>query len=203
MAVRERLEVQRRYRWSIYQEHEFHAGNSDLNHRQAVTGLKQNLFSADGGAGSQQDREKKCSDHGHSRQRKQYPTKTNVRAIIFFQVEYVFEMPVSTVAKLPGHEKIRAAKGARTRESILHVAVNLASLDGLQGLSIGPLADELKMSKSGLFAHFGSKEDLQLATVEMERQIVLEHLIRPTLAHPKAIPHLCSLCNSFMCAAQT
>jgi AcrR family transcriptional regulator len=107
-------------------------------------------------------------------------------------------MPVSTVAKPPGHEKIRAAKGARTRESILHVAVNLASLEGLQGLSIGRLADELKMSKSGLFAHFGSKEDLQLATVEMARQIVVEHVIRPALAQPEGMPRLWALCDGWL-----
>jgi AcrR family transcriptional regulator len=64
-------------------------------------------------------------------------------------------MPVSNPAK-PGE---RIAKGARTRESILRVAVNLASVEGLEGLTIGRLADELKMSKSGLFAHFGSKEE--------------------------------------------
>jgi len=107
-------------------------------------------------------------------------------------------MPVSTLAKPPGHEKIRAAKGARTRESILHVAVNLASLEGLQGLSIGHLADELKMSKSGLFAHFGSKEDLQLATVEMARQIVVEHVIRPALAQPEGMPRLWALCDGWL-----
>ncbi|MGZ4810204.1 MAG: TetR/AcrR family transcriptional regulator, partial [Thermoanaerobaculia bacterium] len=60
-------------------------------------------------------------------------------------------------------------KGDRTRQAILDRAVDLASLEGLEGLTIGRLADELKMSKSGLFAHFGSKEELQLATVETAR----------------------------------
>jgi AcrR family transcriptional regulator len=78
------------------------------------------------------------------------------------------------------------------------VAVNLASVEGLQGLTIGRLAEELKMSKSGLFAHFGSKEDLQLATVEMARQIFGEHVIRPALAEPEGMPRLWALCDRWL-----
>jgi len=90
------------------------------------------------------------------------------------------------------------AKGARTRESILRVAVNLASVEGLEGLTIGRLADELKMSKSGLFAHFGSKEDLQLATVDMARQIFVEHVVQPAKAGPEGMPRLWALCNGWL-----
>src|SRR5262249_38739798 len=90
------------------------------------------------------------------------------------------------------------AKGARTRDSILRVAVNLASVEGLEGLTIGRLADELKMSKSGLFAHFGSKEDLQLATVEMARRIFVEHVVQPALAEPEGMPRLWALCNGWL-----
>lgn len=60
----------------------------------------------------------------------------------------------------------RPRKGPTTRSAILDRAVDLASTDGLEGLTIGRLATELEMSKSGLFAHFGSKEQLQLAAVE-------------------------------------
>src|SRR5260370_31124237 len=91
------------------------------------------------------------------------------------------------------------ARGVRTREGILRAAVCVASVEGLGGLSIGRLADELKMSKSGLFAHFGSKEDLQLATVEMARQIVVEHVIRPALAQPEGMPRLWALCDGWLC----
>ena len=56
-------------------------------------------------------------------------------------------------------------KGQQTRAAILETAVNLATIEGLEGLTIGRLATELDMSKSGLFGHFGSKEELQLATV--------------------------------------
>ena len=57
-------------------------------------------------------------------------------------------------------------KGERTRQAILDVAASLATEEGLEPLSIGRLADATGMSKSGLFAHFGSKEELQLATVD-------------------------------------
>ena len=89
-------------------------------------------------------------------------------------------------------------KGERTRESILRAAVNLASVEGLEGLTIGRLADNLKMSKSGLFAHFGSKEELQLATVEMARTIFLEHVVRPALAEPEGVPRLWALCDAWL-----
>jgi AcrR family transcriptional regulator len=98
----------------------------------------------------------------------------------------------------PVKSQPRIAKGARTRESILRVAVNLASVEGLQGLTIGRLADELKMSKSGLFAHFGSKEELQLATVDMARDIFVEHVIRPGLAQPAGMPRLWALCENWL-----
>jgi AcrR family transcriptional regulator len=92
----------------------------------------------------------------------------------------------------------RLRKGVRTRESILRVAVDLASVEGLEGLTIGRLADELKMSKSGLFAHFGSKEELQLATIEMAREIFVEHNVRPALAEPEGVQRLLRLCQGWL-----
>ncbi len=103
-------------------------------------------------------------------------------------------MPVSHPEKPRDH----IAKGARTRESILRVAVNLASVEGLEGLTIGRLADELKMSKSGLFAHFGSKEELQLATVGMAQTIFVDHVVRPALARPAGMPRLWALCENWL-----
>ncbi len=99
---------------------------------------------------------------------------------------------MATARPIPAKESL--PKGARTRESILRVAVDLASVEGLEGVTIGRLADELKMSKSGLFAHFGSKEELQLATVAAARDIFTEHVIRPALAEPAGAPRLWSLC---------
>jgi AcrR family transcriptional regulator len=89
-------------------------------------------------------------------------------------------------------------KGRRTREGILHAAVNLASVEGLEGLSIGHLAKTLKMSKSGLFAHFGSKRELQLATIEMARNIFVDYVVRPALAQPAGIPRLWKLCDRWI-----
>jgi AcrR family transcriptional regulator len=72
----------------------------------------------------------------------------------------------------------RRARGDRTRRAILATAVDLASVEGLEGLSIGRLAGELDMSKSGLFAHFGSKEELQIATVRAAAAIFVHRVIR-------------------------
>ena len=72
----------------------------------------------------------------------------------------------------------RKVRGDRTRRAILAAAVNVASVEGLEGLSIGRLASELNMSKSGLFAHFGSKEELQIATVRAAAAIFVARVIR-------------------------
>ena len=79
----------------------------------------------------------------------------------------------------------RRRRGNRTRESILQVAADIASVEGLEGLTIGRLATELEMSKSGLFAHFGSKEELQLATIDAARQRFVEHVVKPSRALPR------------------
>jgi len=89
-------------------------------------------------------------------------------------------------------------KGARTRQGILERAVDIASLEGLEGLTIGRLAEELEMSKSGLFAHFGSKEELQLATVEAARQRFVDSMFRPALKAPRGYPRLLAICRSWL-----
>ena len=73
-------------------------------------------------------------------------------------------------------------RGIKTRRAILSRAVALASLEGLEALTIGRLASALRMSKSGLFAHFGSKEELQCSAVEAAREIFVEKVIRPASA---------------------
>lgn len=89
-------------------------------------------------------------------------------------------------------------KGERTRQSILERAVDLASLEGLEGLTIGRLADDLSMSKSGLFAHFGSKEDLQIATIEAARERFREEVLRPAFKQPRGYPRLMALCREWV-----
>ncbi len=89
-------------------------------------------------------------------------------------------------------------KGERTRRAILQTAAALASTDGLAPLSIGDLAQATGMSKSGLFAHFGSKEELQLATVEFAREVFIEHVIRPAQSAPPGIARLWALCERWL-----
>ena len=72
--------------------------------------------------------------------------------------------------------------GERSRRTILDAAAKLATVDGLEGLSIGRLADHIGMSKSGLYAHFGSKQELQLATVDTARVIFEAEVVEPTEA---------------------
>jgi AcrR family transcriptional regulator len=81
-------------------------------------------------------------------------------------------------------------KGSETRASILDRAVDLASVEGLEGLTIGRLAAELRMSKSGLFAHFGSKQELQLATVEAAALRFRDSVIVPSLDAPEGAPRI-------------
>ncbi len=77
----------------------------------------------------------------------------------------------------------RKVRGDRTRRTILAAAVNLASVEGLEGLTIGRLATELELSKSGLFAHFGSKEELQIATVRAAAAIFAQRVILDAEEH--------------------
>lgn len=81
-------------------------------------------------------------------------------------------------------------QATKTRRDILQVAVDIASAEGLEGLSIGRLATELEMSKTGIFSHFGSKEQLQLATVEAAKEIFLEQVAQPPLKNPQGILRL-------------
>src|SRR5579864_6971998 len=90
------------------------------------------------------------------------------------------------------------SRAARTRAEILKRAVDIASAEGLDGLSIGRLASELKMSKTGVFAHFGSKEELQLATVETAKQVFLTEVVEPALKSPSGIRRVCALLDAWL-----
>lgn len=91
-----------------------------------------------------------------------------------------------------------ASKGEQTRAAILERAVDLASAEGLEGLTIGRLAAELRMSKSGLFAHFGSKQELQLATVGAAAERFYAAVIEPALSVPEGAPRLAALGESYL-----
>ena len=88
--------------------------------------------------------------------------------------------------------------GLRSREAILREAARLATVEGIEGLSIARLADAVGMSKSGLFAHFGSKEELQLATIEAASQVFAEQVVAPAAAAPTAIERLRGYCELFL-----
>ena len=89
------------------------------------------------------------------------------------------------------------ADGERTRAAILRAAASLATVDGLEGLSIGHLAAAIGMSKSGLYAHFGSKQELQLATVQEAGRIFADEVVQPALAAPAGRAQLVTLCEAF------
>jgi AcrR family transcriptional regulator len=94
------------------------------------------------------------------------------------------------------------ADGARTRDAILRTAASLATVDGLEGLSIGNLATATGISKSGLYAHFGSKQELQLATVEKAQQILDAEVIQPALAARPGLAQLEAACEAFLSYVQ-
>ena len=89
-------------------------------------------------------------------------------------------------------------KGERTRTLILNEAVSLASQVCLEGLTIGTLASRLGLSKSGLFAHFGSKEDLQLQTLKQAQALFLERVLSPALKQPRGLPRLEALATNWL-----
>jgi AcrR family transcriptional regulator len=99
--------------------------------------------------------------------------------------------------------KGRKAQGERTRQAILEAAVHIASAEGLEGLTIGRLAIELSMSKSGLFAHFGSKADLQVATVEAARAIFIREVIMPAFETAQGLARLWKLCDIWLAYVQS
>jgi AcrR family transcriptional regulator len=94
-------------------------------------------------------------------------------------------------------------KGDETRAAILDRAVRLASQVGLLGLSIGKLADALEMSKSGLFAHFQSKETLQLQVLGRASHLFVQDVVRPALAAPRGEPRLSSLFERWLAWTKT
>ncbi|MDH5833640.1 TetR/AcrR family transcriptional regulator [Luteimonas kalidii] len=81
-------------------------------------------------------------------------------------------------------------KGATTREAILARSYALACVNGLEGLTIGAVAEQVGMSKSGVFAHFGSREDLQLATLDLGGELFIRDVLVPALREQRGLPRL-------------
>ena len=106
-------------------------------------------------------------------------------------------MPVTT--QVPdGKSRDTASKGATTRALILSRAVDLASVEGLEGLTIGRLSTDLGMSKSGLFAHFGSKQELQLAVIEAAAHRFRATVLEPALGAPEGAARLRAMADAYL-----
>lgn len=95
------------------------------------------------------------------------------------------------------------SKGALTRDAILMEAVQVASELGLEGLSIGRLAEATGLSKAGLFAHFGSKEELQLATLRAVRERVAQEVFVPAFKAPRGLKRLLAVCDRWLAYAES
>ncbi|MCO4890019.1 TetR/AcrR family transcriptional regulator [Cupriavidus sp. WGtm5] len=89
-------------------------------------------------------------------------------------------------------------KGEMTRVAILDAALELSSRDGLEGLTIGLLAERMQMSKSGVFAHFGSREDLQVEVVREYHRRFEQEVFYPSLQEPRGLPRLWSMVRRWM-----
>ena len=104
--------------------------------------------------------------------------------------------PVTTRQRSPQRQP--RADGERTRAAILRTAASLATVEGLEGLSIGTLAEATGISKSGLYAHFGSKQELQLATVDAAERILDAEVIQPAVAARPGLEQLATACEAFL-----
>jgi AcrR family transcriptional regulator len=101
-------------------------------------------------------------------------------------------------ARASANGRRRRSDGERCRSTILDASTRLATVEGLEGLSIGGLAAAIGMSKSGVYAHFGSKEELQLATVETAGQIFEREVMAPAVAKQPGIERLLALADAFL-----
>ncbi|MBT2407363.1 MULTISPECIES: TetR/AcrR family transcriptional regulator [unclassified Streptomyces] len=92
----------------------------------------------------------------------------------------------------------RVERGNQTRRTVLERTMSIASVDGLEGLSLGKIASDLGLSKSGVFALFGSKEDLQLATVRAAVDVFVEQVVRPVRKEPAGVAKVWRLCEYWL-----
>jgi AcrR family transcriptional regulator len=97
----------------------------------------------------------------------------------------------------------RRARGAISRETVMRLAVDIATVDGLEGLTIGTLATGAKLSKSGVVSLFGTKEQLQLAAIEAAGQIFIDVVLSPALAKPGGRERLEALLENWIVYSET
>ena len=103
-----------------------------------------------------------------------------------------------------GRERGRGVhKGQQTRAAILEAALSLAAQMGIEGLSIGALAEVTGMSKSGVFAHFGSREELQISVIREYHERFEEEVFRPAMRQPRGLPRLRALIKNWVSKVAT
>jgi AcrR family transcriptional regulator len=115
----------------------------------------------------------------------------------------VVPLPPEPSAAVPSARRTRddpreTTKGAQTRAAIVAAALEIASREGLEGLTIGGLAERMQMSKSGVFAHFGSREDLQLAVLRAYAERFVEQVLRPAVGRPRGLPRLKAMLENWL-----
>src|SRR4051812_27800390 len=108
----------------------------------------------------------------------------------------IFESGRSEAERRAGRKP--RADGVESRRAILHAAANLATTRGLEGLSIGELAQHIGMSKSGLYAHFKSKEELELATIETAAEVFARDVLAPVSESPGGLERVQALSEAFL-----
>ena len=125
--------------------------------------------------------------------------KTNVRSIFETCNLILYAKCQTPIARMkrrlsgssnPDMADKRLQRGQATRKAVLSAAADIASAEGLEGLTIGRLSQQVGLSKSGLFAHFGSKRELQLAVVDFVRETFLEKVVTPSREIHKGLPRL-------------
>jgi AcrR family transcriptional regulator len=102
------------------------------------------------------------------------------------------------MATAPTTRRRHRADGDRSRQAILEAAARLATVEGLDGLSIGRLAGEVGMSKSGLYAHFRSKLELQLATIETANLVFEHEVVVPSMSAEPGTARVLALADAFL-----
>jgi AcrR family transcriptional regulator len=120
-------------------------------------------------------------------------------------VRFISCLDLMSVTQLP-HKTQRLAervgralpKGRQTKAAIVDAALGLATQIGLEGLSIGALAEVTQMSKSGVFAHFGSREELQISVIREYHARFEEEVFYPAMRHPRGLPRLRALFANWM-----
>ena len=114
-------------------------------------------------------------------------------------------MPALSIVKNTAPEDVafkrrpkNSVKGQQTKAAIVDAALGLATHIGLEGLSIGVLAERMRMSKSGVFAHFGSREELQVSVVREYHARFEDEVFQPAMQAPRGLPRLRALFNNWM-----